>query len=133
MKYYISGINNDLGHFFCKVITANSKGEAIEIFNDIVQPCSIPLAVTEIEEIVPLTKEILYKNFEVNEGYREHYFSDGKIIPYILDNAKRPWNLLWHTDSNVLTIEDDPLIKIKTVNNLSTVLILSEIHKEIKL
>ena len=129
MKYYISGIENKLGHFFGRIITAKSKIEAINIFNDI-DSCSIPIAVTEIEEIVPLTKEILDKNFKVDEAYKERYFSDGNIIPYIIE-GRRNWNLLWYKDTKTLTIEDDPLIKIKTVNDLSTVLILSEIYKEI--
>lgn len=130
MKYYISGVNNDLGHFFGKIITAKSKKEAIDTFNDIVNSCSIVIAITEIEEIIPLTKEILDKNFKVDEPYKEHYFSDNNIIPYILE-GRRNWNLLWHINTKTLTIEDDPLIKIKTVNDLLTVLILSEIHKEI--
>ena len=83
---------------------------------------------------IPLTKEIIEKNFTLNNKYQEQ-FEDGhhfyyNIVPKYNSGI---WNLVWvrGSNENYLLIEDDPLIHMKYVHELQHALKLCRINKEI--
>lgn len=93
-------------------------------------PIKVKINITPLDDSIPLTKEILDKNFKVDEEYYNTYMKESNCIPYII-NGNRNWNLIWDNTTNILGIEDDPLIEIRTIKELNTVLKLCKIQKEI--
>ena len=86
---------------------------------------------------VPLTKEILDKNFTLNKPYQSQYGTKS-LVYYALPSPiylSGIWNLVWviGENENYLVIEDDPLIRMKYVHQLQHALKLCNIQKEIQL
>lgn len=79
---------------------------------------------------IPLTPEILDKNFKEKEKDTIGYYQRNKLVPYMVDMRGvdipnefiTKWNLIWDEVGKYLTIEDDPLIKIRYVHELQHVL-----------
>lgn len=84
--------------------------------------CIVPSAL----EPIPLTPEILDKNFKEKEKDTIGYYQRNKLVPYMVDvrgvdipnEFITKWNLIWDEVGKYLTIEDDPLIKIRYVHEL---------------
>ena len=93
-------------------------------------PIKVKIDIKPLDDSIPLTKEILDKNFKVDEKYYNKYMKESNCIPYII-KGNRNWNLIWENTINILRIEDDPLIEIRTIKELNTVLKLCKIQKEI--
>ena len=88
-------------------------------------------------EPIPLTEEIIKKNFELNEPYQKQFGTD-HLVYYVVPNPKwysGIWNFAWVKGDNedYLIIEDDPIIRIKYVHELQHLLKLCNINKEIEL
>ncbi len=75
---------------------------------------------------VPLTLDILKKNFEPNDEDQARWGSVGceKIFFVIPKPGWKvaKWNFIWYPDTQELQIEDDPMICIKYVHELQHVL-----------
>jgi len=89
-------------------------------------------------EIVPLslTKEIIEKNFTLNKKHQEQFGANHCFYYSIIPKCSSGiWNLVWieGNNENYLTIEDDPLIRMKYVHELQHALKLCRINKEIVL
>ena len=73
---------------------------------------------------IPLTPEILDTNFE--EKGIEGFYQRHNLVPYVVDVSDvdipnefiSKWNFVWDEVGKYLTIEDDPLIKIRYVHEL---------------
>jgi hypothetical protein len=144
--YYVTYVNNE-NHCYNSIdIEADNKAQAIEFFEsfnkEINKPATIKnssyiVSITDITESTPLSITILEKNFLKSKYSVDDYYSSRGLIPFeikIVINFKiNPWNLLWNTKDNVLLVEDDPMIKIKTVGELEYILKLAGINKVIQL
>jgi len=85
-------------------------------------------------EPIPLTKEIIEKNFTLNEKYQEQFGDNHHFYYNIVPKySSSIWNLVWieGSNENCLLIEDDPLIHMKYVHELQHALKLCGISKEI--
>ena len=85
---------------------------------------------------IPLTKEIIAKNFTFNNKYQEQ-FGEGHRFYYNIAPKYHSgvWNLVWieRNNDNYLFIEDDPLIHMKYVHELQHALKLCGINEGIVL
>ena len=85
---------------------------------------------------IPLTKEIIERNFTLNEEYQKQFGDDHHFYYNIIPKYSRSiWNLVWikRNNENYLLIEDDPLIHMKYVHELQHALKLCGINKDIVL
>lgn len=144
--YYVTYVNNENHCYNNMYIDADNKAQAIDLFESFNKELNKPATVknssyivniTDITEDTPLTIDILEKNFLKSKHSVDKFYVDGNLIPFeirlIINYNIKPWNLLWNTKSNTLTIEDDPIIKIKTVGELEYILKLAGINKVIQL
>ena len=88
-------------------------------------------------EPIPLTAEMMDKNFAINKPYQSQYGTKS-LVYYALPSPiyhSGVWNLVWviGENENYLVIEDDPLIRMKYVHQLQHALKLCNIQKEIQL
>ena len=74
---------------------------------------------------IKLTKEILDRNFQINEFETNNHkdlFGGITLIFYIMKvpatGFVKEWNLIWNPQEELLIIEDDPTIKIKYFHEL---------------
>ena len=93
-------------------------------------------------EPIPLSKDLMDANFELDEGYYDEYFKEKGILPYKMlftatypdgSTMKNYWHLLYNTNINELRIEDDPCIYVKYVHELQHMLRLMGQRGDIKL
>lgn len=143
--YYVTYVNNENHCYNSMDIEADNKAQAIELFESINKELNKPATIknssyivniVDITEDTPLSIDILKRNFSVTGEPIQGYYGDRNLIPFkVKVNTKynKSWNLLWNTKDNVLSIEDDPIVKIKTVEELEYILKLSGINKVIQL
>lgn len=144
--YYVTYVNNE-NHCCNSIdIDADNKAQAIELFESINKELNKPATVknssyivniTDITEDTPLSIGILEKNFLKSKHSVDDYYTSKSLIPFeikiVIKFKLKPWILLWNTKDNTLSIEDDPIIKIKTVGELEYILKLAGINKVIQL
>lgn len=144
--YYVTYVNNE-NHCYNSIdIDADNKAQAIELFESINKELNKPATVknssyivniTDITEDTPLSIGILEKNFLKSKDSTDSYYIDKHLVPFEIEIDINPklqsWNLLWNIKDNILTIEDDHIIKIKTVGELEYILKLAGINKVIQL
>lgn len=136
MKYLIASVYNSVNHSITirnEYIYATNVAECINEFYATHNRDYYAInSIIPLEDKTPLTKEILNKNFNIAKDASSSWYADNNITAYSIElPIRRTWNLLWHNSNNCLTIEDDPIIKMHTVNDLNQFLILSGINKEI--
>lgn len=141
--YYVTYVNNE-NHCYNSIdIEADNKAQAIEFFEsfnkELNKPATIKnssyiVNITDITESTPLTIDILERNFLKSKECVDRFYINNNLIPFEIKTDKcKFWNLLWSTKDNTLSIEDDPIIKIKTVRELEYILKLAGINKIIQL
>lgn len=141
--YYVTYVNNE-NHCYNSIdIEADNKAQAIDFFEsfnkELNKPATIKnsiyiVNITDITENTPLSIDILERNFLKAKECVDRFYVDSNLIPFEIKTDKcKSWNLLWNTKDNILSIEDDPMIKIKTVGELEYILKLSGINKVIQL
>ena len=144
--YYVTYVNNE-NHCYNSIdIEADNKAQAIDFFEqfnkEINKPATIKnssyiVNIIDITESTLLSIGILEKNFVKSKDSVKGYYIDKYLIPFEIEininNKCNSWNLLWSTKDNTLSIEDDPIIKIKTVGELEYILKLGGINKVIQL
>lgn len=79
-------------------------------------------------EPIPLSKEFMDRNFSLNDYYQETHDIPG-VYFYIVPKDKWTWNLVWDVENGCLSIEDDPLIRMKYVHELQHIFKLCGINK----
>ncbi len=93
-------------------------------------------------EPIAITKDIMDANFEFDEDYFDEFFKDQGTLPYkVLFTAiysdgktmKNYWRLMYNTTSGLVTIEDNPCIRVKYVHELQHMLRLMGLRGDIKL
>lgn len=144
--YYVTYVNNE-NHCYNSIdIEADNKAQAIDFFEsfnkEINKPATIKnssyiVNITDITESTPLSISILEKNFLKAKECVDDYYINNHLVPFEIeidiDTELKSWNLLWNTKDNILSIEGDPMIKIKTVGELEYILKLAGINKVIQL
>lgn len=139
MKAYLVVYTNGISIKNEKIITGYSTlEEVISHFKDTHtdgQECVI-INVIDLRGTTLLTKYFLDNNFEVAiQDANYEYYKTNHLIPYLLEftrnNHLYNWNLLFNTRTNVASIEDDPLITIKTIEELKLILKMANINKEL--
>ena len=139
MKAYLVVYTNGISIKNEKIITGYSTLEkVISHFKDTHtdgQDCVI-INVIDLNGKILLTKEFLDNNFKVAIQDADYeYYKTNHLIPYLIEfdrnNHLDTWNLLFNTRTNVASIEDDPLIKIKTIEELKLILKMANINKEL--
>ena len=144
--YYVTYVNNE-NHCYNSIdIEADNKAQAIDFFEsfnkEINKPATVKnssyiVNITDITEDTPLSISILEKNFLKSKDAVDDYYINKHLVPFEINASINrncnSWNLLWNTIHNSLSIEDDPIIKIKTVGELEYILKLSGINKVIQL
>lgn len=144
--YYVTYVNNE-NHCYNSIdIDADNKAQAIELFESINKELNKPATIknssyivniTDITEDTPLSIYILEKNFLKSKDSVDDYYINKHVVAFEIeidiDTKCKFWNLLWNTRNNILSIEDDPMIKIKTVGELEYILKLAGINKVIQL
>lgn len=144
--YYVTYVNNENHCYNSMDIDADNKAQAIEFFESFNKELNKPTTVknssyivniTDITEDTPLTIDILEKNFLKSKDSIHDYYINKHVVAFEIEidiHVKcKSWNLLWNTRDNTLSIEDDPIIKIKTVGELEYILKLGGINKVIQL
>lgn len=100
------------------------------------------LATEDLVKPIPLSKDLMDANFELDEGYYDEYFKEKGILPYKMlftatypdgSTMKNYWHLLYNTNINELRIEDDPCIYVRYVHELQHMLRLMGQRGDIKL
>ena len=144
--YYVTYVNNE-NHCYNSIdIEADNKAQAIDFFEsfnkEINKPATVKnssyiVNITDITEGTPLSITILEKNFLKSKDCVDDYYTGTHVVPFEIkidiDTKCKSWNLLWNTIDNTLSIEDDPIINIKTVGELEYILKLAGINKVIQL
>lgn len=139
MKAYLVVYTNGISIKNEKIITNYSTLEkVISHFKDTHtdgQECVI-INVIDLRGKTLLTKYFLDNNFKVAiQDANYEYYKTNHLIPYLLEFTKNNhlynWNLLFNTRTNVASIEDDPLVNIKTIEELKLILKMANINKEL--
>lgn len=139
MKAYLVVYTNGISIKNEKIITNYSTLEkVISHFKDTHtdgQECVI-INVIDLSGKTLLTKYFLDNNFKVAiQDANYEYYKTNHLIPYLLEFTKNNhlynWNLLFNTRTNVASIEDDPLVNIKTIEELKLILKMANINKEL--
>ena len=139
MKTYLVVYTNGISIKNEKIITNYpTLEEVISHFKDTHadgQECVI-INIIDLNDKIHLTKEFLDKNFEVSKkDADDEYYKTKSIIPYLIEfyrnNNLYRWNLLFNTRTNVASIEDDPIINIKTIGELKLILKMANVNKEL--
>lgn len=143
--YYVTYVDNENHCYNMIYVDADNKAQAIALFESINKEINKPVTVknsiyivniTDVTEDTPLSIGILEKNFLKAKECVDRFYVDSNLIPFEIKidvNNNKSWNLLWNTKDNTLSIEDDPIIKIKTVGELEYILKLAGINKVIQL
>ena len=139
MRKYLFVYTNGISIKNEKIITNYpTLEEVISYFKDTHtdgQECVI-VNIIDLNGNTHLTKELLDKNFEIStEDANDDYYKTNHLIPYLIEfnrnNHLYTWNLIFNTRTNVASIEDDPLINIKTIGELKLILKMANINKEL--
>lgn len=139
MKTYLIVYTNGISIKNEKIITGYSTlEEVISHFKDAQTDCQecVIVNIIDLNGKTLLTKDFLDKNFEVSIQDADYeYYKTNNVIPYLIEftrnNHLYNWNLLFNTRTNVASIEDDPLITIKTIEELKLILKMANINKEL--
>lgn len=79
-------------------------------------------------EPISITSDFVYANLEVDEEYTSDYASSNIVFFKVPNHT---WHFIYDIASATLSIEDDPLIKIKYVHELQNIFTLLKVKKTI--